>query len=200
MEISKTALIAAVENTYDNSHFQVGVSTNSGDSFFNGICTFSTKWLLKSQLLNFIGETERCSFPMMKNHEENVVLSDHLYVWSRDVVTEQRYELNASVDKFTHVVSKTSPHYDVYFRLDNRKKEIVFACGNRIRAFPVEEHSSWCWRPFKGKLYCDTMKQLEDGFLSLEWNPMAVKVGRSMLGFPETLSQLLRMTVIKEKK
>ena len=189
---SKALLTAAVLATYDDSRFFGGEACEPDADFHQGLTLNRSRYYSKVQFLNMLAEFAEDTVPTMPEHPNHLILSRSIYLSAVSVLEEQQYPPSVPVEGFTHVFSKNRPHYDIYYRMDYERKQITFALADRIRAFAVKELTEWCWKPTRSGILCQNIGKLDRDFRDPFWNEIAVYVGRKMLGFPGTLSALLK--------
>lgn len=180
--ISREYLIRAVENTYDDAEFLIGQAVNDADSFFTGVCCNRSAFWSKGKVLAAIHDSPLEEFFSVPGNADDIVINEHLYIWRDSINKAQILPETIDVDGFTHVHEKRNPHYDIYFKFDHDQKKITFALGEHSKTLSVEEHTEWAWKPTRKSILCMNSEKLERDFLDDFWNPIAVRIGRKVLG------------------
>lgn len=184
--VSKARLLAAVENTYDDSRFLVGQRVDENGDFFKGICLTKSAFWRRNDLLDFIRSSPLENFPAMPDHPDLLVLSSTLNVWRDSIDNNQVYQTTPPPG-YHHVISRGNPHYDMYFQIDHVKKTISFCLGELTRTLILEEHTEYCWKPTRTHIYCGDSAWLERDFLDPFWSNVAVKIARQVLGIKQAI-------------
>ena len=179
--VSKTKLLSALENTYDDSRFLVSQRLDEDGDFFKGLCLNRSAFWSRSELMGFVKRSplEECSG--MPEFPDHLVLSSDIYVWRESVNHNQVY-LTDPPAGYHHVAGRGTPHYDMYFQIDHEEKTISFCLGTLSRTLLLAEYTDYCWKPTKTHICCGTSKWLEHEFLDPFWSDTAVYVARQVLG------------------
>jgi len=185
--VMREELLCALGNTYDDSKFLVGIAMLTTDSFFNGLCHRKHEFWSKEQLLAAIADSELTQFPGITGHEDDLIISNHLSVWRRSINRSQILPVTEDIGGFTHVHEKGNPHYDIYFKFNHEEKTVTFALGGKRKTIPVKEHTEWSWKPTRNGILCMDSEKLERDFLDEFWNPIAVSIGRKVLGIKDAV-------------
>ena len=180
--VARGRLLAAVENTPENAKFLVGLAVNEWEDFLNGLRLNRSQYFTRAQVLEQIERSAFQVFPAIPGFDDHLLLTPRLYIWKDSINRSQRFPATPEVDTYTHDQDKSNPYYDIFFRMDNERKTIVFALGERKKEIPVTEYTEWCWKLTKRGLRCQNMERLEQSFLDPFWNPIAVHIGRKALG------------------
>ena len=180
--VTRRQLLAAVENTPEDAMFLAGLAVNEHEDFLKGLCLNRSRYFTRAQVLEQIERSAFQVFPAIPGFDDHLLLTPRLYVWKDSINRSQRFPATLAADTYTHVQDKSNPYYDIFFRMDNERKTIVFALGERKKEIPVTEYTEWCWKLTKRGLRCQNMERLEQSFLDPFWNPIAVHIGRKALG------------------
>ncbi len=181
MPIPHYKLLGALQNIPDDAPLWTGTAVNEGEDFLHGLCLNRSGKMTKAQLLAAINASDFCEFPPMSGYDSYLLITPRLYVFKDSINQSQRFPTTPDAESYTHVVDKSNPYYDIFFRLDRENKTITFALGVLKKELSVVEYSGWCWKPTRNGLLCQNMEQLEKNFLDPFWNPIAVTVGRKVL-------------------
>ncbi len=179
--VPRTRLLRAMENVPDDAPLWCGVAVNDGEDFLQGLCLHKSERSTKARVLAEIKASDFQEFPSDPEYGRYLLITPRLYIWRDDINRSQRFPATPEAEQYVHVQDKRNPYYDIYFRLDKKRKTITFALGGRKKELPVIEHSGWCWKPTKKGLFCSDMDALERDFLDPFWNPIAVDIGRKVL-------------------
>ena len=180
--VMRERLLAAVENTPEDAMFLAGLAVNEHEDFLKGLCLNRSRYFTRAQVLEQIERSAFQVFPAIPGFDDRLLLTPRLYVWKDSINRSQRFPATLAADTYTHVQDKSNPYYDIFFRMDNERKTIVFALGERKKEISVTEHTEWCWKLTRRDLRCQNMERLEQSFLDPFWNPIAVHIGRKALG------------------
>lgn len=80
LSVNRQDLIQAVQNTYDDTRFLVGIGVDDGCDFFTGPQVNCAARYSKGQILNAIHNSSLQVFPTMREFSEQVVLNNRLYL------------------------------------------------------------------------------------------------------------------------
>lgn len=180
--VSRERLLSAMQNTYDDAEFLVAQTVNDADSFLTGRCCNRSSFWSKEQVLAAIHTSPLTEFSTVPGNDDEIVLNEHLAVWRDSINKAQILPETADVDGFIHVHEKMNRHYDIFFKIDHVEKKITFALGGHRKTLSVEEHTEWVWKPTRTSILCIDSEKLERDFLDDFWNPIAVRIGRKVLG------------------
>ena len=180
--VTRDKLLRAVENIPDGACLWTGHAVNPNNDFARGLCLHRSERMGKGQVVAEINASQFQRFSTVPGHDDYLLLTPRLYVSKDDINQSQRFPTVPDAERYTHVTSKFNPCYDIYFRLAWEHKTITFALGRMKKEIPVVEGTDWCWKPSGGKLLCQSMERLEQNFLDPFWNPIAVRIGRKVLG------------------
>lgn len=175
-------LLSAMRNIPDDASLWTGHAVNPDEDFTRGLCLNRSERMTKKRVLAEIEASRFQAFPIMPDRDDYLLLNPRLYVWKDSINQSQRFPAVPDAERYTHVVDKGNPWYDIYFRLDRAKKTITFALGLMKKEVPVVEGTEWCWKPTRQGILCQDIDRLEKHFLDPFWNPIAVNVGRKVLG------------------
>lgn len=180
--VTRAKLLSAVENIPDEAPLWTGSPLFLEDDFMKGPCTVRCKLITKEQVLAEITVSQFETFPAFPERDDYLLLNPRLYVWKDSINQSQRFPAVPDAERYTHVVDKGNPWYDIYFRLNRAQKTVTFALGLMKKEVPVVEGTEWCWKPTRKGILCQDIDRLEKNFLDPFWNPIAVNVGRKVLG------------------
>lgn len=180
--VNRQDLIRAVKNTYDDTEFLVGIGVDEGCDFFTGLQVNRSVLYSKAQLLDAIQGSTLQVFPTLREFDERIVLNSRLYLSLCAINESQIQPETPDVEGFTHCVCRYNPHYDIYYQFDHERKRITFALGELRKEVPLLEHSGWSWKAMRNAVKCMDSDYLEKSFQDEFWNPIAVRIGRYVLG------------------
>lgn len=180
--VTRDILLSAMRNIPEEAKLLVGIVVHDNEDFMEGLCLHHSKFFTKAQVLSEIGTSSFQEFPSIPGDNDDLLITPKLYVWKRSINNSQQFPETPGVESYTHVMDKGNPYYDIFYHLDKERKTITFALGDMKKESPVVEHSGWCWKPTAKGLLCSDIDQLERDFLDPFWNPIAVDVGRRLLG------------------
>lgn len=184
--VPKAQLLAAVENTYDDSRFLIGQRVDESGDFFKGLCLNRSSFWQKGELLDFIRSSSLEEFPTIPDHPDLLVLSSSLNVWRDSIDNNQVYQ-TAPQPGFNHVTEESNPHYDMYFQIDHEKKLISFCLGTLKRTMPLKEGTDYSWKLTTTHIYCISSDWLERSLLDPFWSHYIVRLARKALGIKSAL-------------
>lgn len=175
----RAVLLRAIHNTYDDTRFLVSVRCSEEVNFLEALGPNRSMWYTKEQLLTAVEQSHRETFPDMKDHEEEIVISPALSIWKGSINESQMFERTPDAEDYERCVHNV--HYDVYFRFDHEKKTVTFALGDRRKEIPLREHTGYSWKVLKRTLYCMDSEDLERSFRDPFWSQYMVRIGRKYL-------------------
>lgn len=178
--VSKAKLLAAVENTYNDSRFLIGQRVDEKGDFFKGLCLNRSTFWQKEELLEFIRTSPPEEFPAIPDHPDLLVLSSTVNIWRDSIDDNQVYQTDPPPG-YHHVAEQGNPHYEMYFQVDHEKKTISFCLGDLKRTLLLKEHTDYCWKPTKTHIYCATSEWLERSLLDPFWSRTVVHLARHVL-------------------
>ena len=184
--VRKEKLLAAVENTYDDSRFLIGQRVDEKGDFFKGLCLNRSSFWQKGELLNFIRSSPLEEFPSIPDYPDLLVLSSTFNVWRDSIENNQMYQTDPSPG-FHHVIEERNAHYDMYFQIDHEKKMISFYLGTLKRTMPLKEGTDYSWKLTKTHIYCITSEWLERSLLDPFWSHYIVRLARKALGIKSVI-------------
>ncbi len=179
--VARGQLLEAVRNVPEDARFLVGLAVNGHEDFLSGLCLNRSEFFTRAQILQQIADSDFQEFPTIPGFDSDLMLTPRLYVWKDSINQSQRFPATPQADTYTHVTDRCNPYHDIFFRLDRTQKTITFALGEKKKEIPVVEHTGWCWKPSKNGLLCQDMDLLERQFCGMDWNPIAVTIGRRVL-------------------
>jgi len=180
--VMREQLIRAVLNTYGDAAFHVGIGVEPDCNFFAGLKCNSYAHYSRDQLLEAIQLSPLLSFPPMPDTLDKLVINEKLYLYKPSVNDAQVYTAPENADKYVHCVCRYNPHYDIYYLFDHERKRITFALGELQMEVPLVEYSGWAWKATRKYVKCVSSENLEQSFRDDFWNPIAVRIGRYVLG------------------
>lgn len=180
--VTRNRLLNALENIPDDASLWTGSAVNRDEDFTHGLCLYHCERFSKAQVLAEIKASAFQAFPTVPGHDDYLLIAPRLYVWKDSINQSQRFPATPNAERYTHVVDKCNPYYDIFFRLNREQKTITFALGDTKKEIPVVEGTEWCWKPTRKGILCQNIDRLEKNFLDPFWNPIAVGVGRKVLG------------------
>ena len=181
--VPRNDLLAAIENTYDDARFLVGVNVSDGESYLDGLTTTRHERRTKGELLTLVEESPFETFPCLKGFEkEDIVINPSLIAYKGNIKQSQVFESTPGAEEYSHCCYEANAHYDVYFRFDHERKTVTFALGRRKKEVPLREHSGWAWKYGRSALSCMDSKDLERTYRDPFWSRHMVALGRKYLG------------------
>lgn len=177
--VERTKLIQIISDTYDDSHFGVGIGAEEDCDFFSRLQINRSGYYSKDLLLKAVQVSERLEFPIIDDH---LIINERLFVYPSHLDQNQSVPPTPNADSFVHCICKYNPHFDVYYRFDHEKKCVTFALGKLRKEVRLIEYTEWTRKIVKGTILCSTSKDLEAHFEDEFWNPIAVRYGRKLLG------------------
>lgn len=180
--VARDKLLRAVEDIPDGASLWTGHAINPDEDFTQGLCLNQSERMDKGRVLAEINASQFQAFPTVPGHDGCLLLNPRLYVWKDSINQSQRFPATPDAEHYTHVVDKNNPYHDIFFCLDRERKTITFALGCMKKEIPVVEGTNWCWKPTRKGVLCQSIDRLEKNFLTPFWNPIAVDVGRKVLG------------------
>jgi len=180
--VGRQDLLRAIQNTYEDTRFLVGIGVAEDCDFFKGSQVNRSARYTKRELLEAIQNSSLQVFPTVPGFEDRIVISRNLYLGIRTVNESQIYPDTPDVDGFTHCICCYNAHYDIYYLFDHERKGITFALGDFRKTVPLVEHSGWSWKAMRNAVKCMSSDYLEQSFQDELWNPIAVRIGRYVLG------------------
>lgn len=118
----------------------------------------------------------------MPDYQDRIVITPQLYVLKASINENQVMPATPEKESFEHCACRTNPHYDIYYRFDHKGKQLTFALGTKRRTVMVEENTGWSWKLTRRSILCMNSEKLERDFQDVFWNPIAVRIGRKVLG------------------
>ena len=176
----KTALLQAVENTYDNSRFLMGYGLKDDCDFRNGLSLNRHDKVSKNELLELIRHEALDEIISIPDHVDSLVLTPKMYVF-RDNINDNQVIRTSAPEDYYHSVCKYNANLDVYIKLDKVKKTISFLLGDTEKTLALEEYSGFVSKPSGKRLMCVTADDLERHILDEFWNPRMIRIGRYIL-------------------
>lgn len=180
--VTRDKLLRAMGNIPNSATLWTGHVINPDEDFTGGLCLNHSGRMDKGQVMAEINVSQFQTFPTIPEYDSHLLLNPRLYVWKDSINQSQRFPATPGAEHYTHVVDKCNSYYDIFFRLDRARKTITFALGNMKKEIPVVEGTEWCWKPTRKGILCQNIDRLEKNFLDPFWNPIAVDVGRKVLG------------------
>ena len=178
----RAALIAALKSCYPDARIRVGIGSNETINFFAGLANYRSADYSVEDTLTAICGSDLEVFPDLPDYQDRIVIAPRLYVLKASI--NENPVMPATPDKagFEHCACQTNPHYDIYYRFDHKGKQLTFALGTKRRTVMVEENTGWSWKLTRRSILCMNSEKLERDFQDVFWNPIAVRIGRKVLG------------------
>ena len=183
----RAALIAALKSCYPDARIRVGIGSNETINFFAGLANYRSADYSVEDTLAAICGSDLDVFPDMPDYKDRIVITPRLYLLK--VSINENQVMPATPDKagFEHCVCQTNPHYDIYYRFNHKGKQLTFALGTKRRTVMVEENTGWSWKLTRRSILCMNSEKLERDFQDVFWNPIAVRIGRKVLGIQSVI-------------
>ena len=183
----RATLIAALKSCYPDARIRVGIGSNETINFFAGLANYRSADYSVEDTLAAICGSDLDVFPDMPDYQDRIVITPRLYLLK--VSINENQVMPATPDKagFEHCACQTNPHYDIYYRFDHKGKQLTFALGTKRRTVMVEENTGWSWKLTRRSILCMNSEKLERDFQDVFWNPIAVRIGRKVLGIQSVI-------------
>jgi len=181
LAMQKTALLEAVENTYEDSKFFVGRGIPDDCDFTQGYFRNRTEFITKDALLEEIKASQYDLIVSMPDFSENLVLDPKTYVVCDRISDNQIYHTDAP-DGYYHSINTNNPHLEVFIKIDRENMTISFLLGSHQRTLPLEVRPGYGYELHETKLYCESIDDLEEYIKDEYWNPSFITIGRMALG------------------
>ena len=183
----RAALIAALKSCYPDARIRVGIGSNETINFFGGLASYrSANYSVEDTLAAICGSNLE-DFPDMPDYQDRIVITPQLYVLKASINENQVMPATPDKDGFEHCACRTNPHYDIYYRFDHKGKQLTFALGTKRRTVMLEENTGWSWKLTRRSILCMNSEKLERDFQDVFWNPIAVRIGRKVLGIQSVI-------------
>ena len=178
----RATLIAALKSCYPDARIRVGIGSNETINFFAGLANYRSADYSVEDTLAAICGSDLDVFPDMPDYQDRIVIAPRLYVLKASINENQVMPATPDKAGFEHCACQTNPHYDIYYRFDHKGKQLTFALGTKRRTVMVEENTGWSWKLTRRSILCMNSEKLERDFQDVFWNPIAVRIGRKVLG------------------
>ena len=178
----RDALIAALKSCYPDARIRVGIGSNETINFFAGLASYRSADYSVEDTLAAICGSDLDVFPDMPDYQDRIVIAPRLYLLKASINENQVMPATPDKAGFEHCACQTNPHYDIYYRFNHKGKQLTFALGTKRRTVMVEENTGWAWKITRRSILCMSSEKLERDFQDVFWNPIAVRIGREVLG------------------
>ena len=178
----RAALIAALKSCYPDARIRVGIGSNETTNFFAGLASYRSADYSVEDTLAAICGSDLDVFRDMPDHQDRIVIAPRLYLLKASINENQVMPATPDKAGFEHCACQTNPHYDIYYRFNHKGKQLTFALGTKRRTVMVEENTGWAWKITRRSILCMSSEKLERDFQDVFWNPIAVRIGREVLG------------------
>ena len=178
----RATLIAALKSCYPDARIRVGIGSNETINFFAGLANYRSADYSVEDTLTAICGSDLEVFPDLPDYQDRIVIAPRLYVLKASINENQVMPATPDKAGFEHCACQTNPHYDIYYRFDHKGKQLTFALGTKRRTVMVEENTGWSWKLTRRSILCMNSEKLERDFQDVFWNPIAVRIGRKVLG------------------
>ena len=178
----RATLIAALKSCYPDARIRVGIGSNETINFFAGLANYRSADYSVEDTLAAICGSDLDVFPDMPDYQDRIVITPRLYLLKASINENQVMPATPDKAGFEHCACQTNPHYDIYYRFDHKGKQLTFALGTKRRTVMVEENTGWSWKLTRRSILCMNSEKLERDFQDVFWNPIAVRIGRKVLG------------------
>lgn len=178
----RAALIAALKSCYPDARIRVGIGSNETTNFFAGLASYRSADFSVNDTLAAICGSDLEVFPDLPDYQDRIVIAPRLYLLKASINENQVMPATPDKAGFEHCACQTNPHYDIYYRFNHKGKQLTFALGTKRRTVMVEENTGWSWKITRRSILCMSSEKLERDFQDVFWNPIAVRIGREVLG------------------
>ena len=185
--LSRVKLLSAVQNTYDDAHFLVGIGLDENTDFRKGPTVNRSLYVSKQELLETIAASDYKQFRSMPTSPYDIVLLPYFFVYKHSINESQIFSETPDIQDFQHYADISNPHFDVYCKFDHAAKTITFALAGRRVTLPLVEGTGWVWKVEPGRILCSSTEHLELHFQEELWNPIAVHIGRQVLEIKDVI-------------
>ena len=183
----RATLIAALKSCYPDARIRVGIGSNETINFFAGLANYRSADYSVEDTLAAICGSDLEVFPDLPDYQDRIVIAPRLYVLKASINENQVMPATPDKAGFEHCACQTNPHYDIYYRFDHKGKQLTFALGTKRRTVTVEENTGWSWKLTRRSILCMNSEKLERDFQDVFWNPIAVRIGRKVLGIQSVI-------------
>ena len=183
----RATLIAALKSCYPDARIRVGIGSNETINFFAGLANYRSADYSVEDTLTAICGSDLEVFPDLPDYQDRIVIAPRLYVLKASINENQVMPATPDKAGFEHCACQTNPHYDIYYRFDHKGKQLTFALGTKRRTVVVEENTGWSWKLTRRSILCMNSEKLERDFQDVFWNPIAVRIGRKVLGIQSVI-------------
>ena len=183
----RATLIAALKSCYPDARIRVGIGSNETINFFAGLANYRSADYSVEDTLAAICGSDLDVFPDMPDYQDRIVIAPRLYLLKASINENQVMPATPDKAGFEHCACQTNPHYDIYYRFDHKGKQLTFALGTKRRTVMVEENTGWSWKLTRRSILCMNSEKLERDFQDVFWNPIAVRIGRKVLGIQSVI-------------
>ena len=183
----RATLIAALKSCYPDARIRVGIGSNETINFFVGLANYRSADYSVEDTLAAICGSDLDVFPDMPDYQDRIVIAPRLYLLKASINENQVMPATPDKAGFEHCACQTNPHYDIYYRFDHKGKQLTFALGTKRRTVMVEENTGWSWKLTRRSILCMNSEKLERDFQDVFWNPIAVRIGRKVLGIQSVI-------------
>ena len=183
----RATLIAALKSCYPDARIRVGIGSNETINFFAGLANYRSADYSVEDTLTAICGSDLEVFPDLPDYQDRIVIAPRLYVLKASINENQVMPATPDKAGFEHCACQTNPHYDIYYRFDHKGKQLTFALGAKRRTVMVEENTGWSWKLTRRSIFCVNSEKLERDFQDVFWNPIAVRIGRKVLGIQSVI-------------
>ena len=178
----RATLIAALKSCYPDARIRVGIGSNETINFFAGLANYRSADYSVEDTLTAICGSDLEVFPDLPDYQDRIVIAPRLYLLKASINENQVMPATPDKAGFEHCACQTNPHYDIYYRFDHKGKQLTFALGTKRRTVMLEENTGWSWKLTRRSILCVNTEKLERDFQDVFWNPIAVRIGRKVLG------------------
>ena len=183
----RATLIAALKSCYPDARIRVGIGSNETINFFAGLANYRSADYSVEDTLTAICGSDLEVFPDLPDYQDRIVIAPRLYVLKASINENQVMPATPDKAGFEHCACQTNPHYDIYYRFDHKGKQLTFALGTKRRTVMLEENTGWSWKLTRRSILCVNTEKLERDFQDVFWNPIAVRIGRKVLGIQSVI-------------
>ena len=171
-----------MKSCHPDARIRVGIGSNETINFFAGLANYRSADYSVEDTLAAICGSDLDVFPDMPDYQDRIVITPRLYLLKASINENQVMPATPDKAGFEHCACQTNPHYDIYYRFDHMGKQLTFALGTKRRTVMVEENTGWAWKITRRSILCMSSEKLERDFQDVFWNPIAVRIGREVLG------------------
>lgn len=147
-------------------------------------CAFSFDTLSKKEVLELLKNSQVDFFRYQDKKHLKIMLHPKLLLFTGNIRENQVYR-TPQTDGYHHIYWESSPHYEVYFKVDHEQKTISFLLGTYYKSVKIQEHTVYAYKLQGDRVLCTTTEQLEEAMLSSVKRRFGIDLGRKALQIKE---------------